>query len=255
MDVPKSPEKVTLTDVQSFVQGNIVTSRKEEIRCGDGRATQEQSKGAIRAFGEDYGIMLAIKGALGEQGVDDAKLVDSYLKAVKPERGENPKLFIHTDTHAQESGGIGCGHAKLSQGNEGGYIVEGNEAASLYQAILERPEVDIQVMEGDHNENGVLLIYSEKDQDGKRFSVNSMDTDRKSSYFVVDMEGIKDHFNTIVPKISEDLGLELSSDDAMSAYEKQQGESAQRLAFSKGIPPFRVNIDSFGTASVEKLGA
>lgn len=254
---PASEEQITLTDVKSFVDGNIVTARREEIRCGDGRTTPEQSNGAIRVFGGDYGVVLAITGAMMEAeeagGIDPGRVVGVYYDAVKPERGEDAKLFMHTDEHAQEEGGIGCGHAKLSQGeNEQEYIVPGDVAASLHQAILDRPEVDIQVLQGSHNEQGALLVYSEKDEEGNRRSVNSVGADGKGSYFVVDMDGIKDHFELVVPRIAGALGIELTAEQVMSAYERQQSASAQVLAFSKGLEAYKVTIDSSGTASIEK---
>lgn len=262
-EMHKNLEKPTLEQVTAFVTENRVDGvRVEEIRCGDGRPTPDQSNGAMRAFGEDFGMMLAIQGALWEKGgkdVDNEKLIDTYLKAVAGVRGENPRLFSHSDTHAQKDNGIGCGHAREASNpkNEDEYIYPKDKARSLFDAILKRPELDLQVLEGDHEEQAVLLVYSEKNSEGKRFSVNSKskDVDDKSSYFVVDMNAIKEHFESVVPQIAAELEIDLNAEEAMKAYEVQQGESAQRLAFSKGLPAFNVHFDSEGNSRVEPVPA
>ena len=260
MTRPSTPERTTLSDIERFVgdKENLVVVRNDEIRCGDGRPTPEQSNGAIRAFGEDFGIMFAIKAALlekGEKNVDDERLIEAYLHSVTDVRGENPKLFAHTDSHAQKDGGIGCGHAREASNpeNKDEYIAPNNSANSLFKAILKRPELDLQVLEGDHQEEAVLIVNSDKNEEGKRFSINSKDREGKHSFFVSDMNAIKDHFDLVTPRIIEELGLELSADEAMKTYEIQQNESAKRLAFSKGLEAYNVYINSSGEATVKQV--
>ena len=252
MDTPINPDKATLADVQNFVEGNIVTADTSVIRCGDGRTTPQQSNGAIRAFGEDYGMMLAIKGALlqhGQQTVDNGELIEAYVDAVKVERGDSPKLFEHTDEHSQEENGIGCGHVRLSSGpeNHGEYIVPSEDGADLYKRILESDRLDMQVLQG------ALLVRAAKNENGKRYSVNSVGVDGKGSYFVVDMDGIREHFEIIIPRIKEKLGVEFDVQEAMDAYEAQQLQSAKVLAISKGPELYEVNIDSSGVATVTQI--
>jgi hypothetical protein len=255
MNNPTSPEKISTDAVEAFVKENVVKTNRGRVECGDGRYAPEQSGGAIRALGGDFGMVFAFASAIYEKGlkISSDKLVEGYLNAVKTERGEDARLFLHTDDHNKETGGIGCGHAKLASSteNEGKYgSLTSNETKTLFETMLARLETSLQVLEGSHAEKAVIFVYG-TDEDGEvNFSVNSQDKNG-NMYFIVDMDGIKKHMEKFVPRLSEGLGVAISASEVLDTYEKQQTVTAEILAGK--LDMYKVDIDNTGTTSIAKL--
>src|SRR5258706_1281359 len=100
--------KPTREEVKKFVKETLTRANNSKIECGDGRYTPEQSDGAIRAFGGDFGMVMALAGALKDEGANlgPDEVVGRYLLAVKKVRGDETKLYHHTDTHNHELGQV-----------------------------------------------------------------------------------------------------------------------------------------------------
>lgn len=188
-EVNKEVEKA-----KKFVERNIVPADNSRVACSDGRYTPEQSNGAIRVFGGGFGVLAA-----GEKEV------------IYPD--------YHTDTHTKEHGGrLGCGHIKRLINEEG--------MAKTFEEFSAKGKET--VLEGEHQEKGVLLVYSSD------YSVNSFDGE--NMYFVVDVGRIEKLFK---------------DPEAFKTYQDQMGKTAHMLA--QGKPMFKVDIDADKKASVSFL--
>jgi hypothetical protein len=255
MNNPKSPEKISTDAVEAFVKENVVSADSSRVECGDGRYTAEQSQGAIRAFGADFGMVLAFASAVRGNGVEfsNDNLVSSYLNAIKAERGEDAKLYLQTDDHNEKSGGIGCGHVYQASKpeNEGKYgNLKSNEVKELYESMLLNPSAKLTVLNGEHLEKAVLLVYAGDADAEPKFSVNSSDG-MGNMFFIADMDGIKRYMEKFVPRMANELGIEVTPEQVWQSYEEQQNATAGILA--GGLDTYRVEIDDLGSATTEKL--
>jgi hypothetical protein len=234
---PEIMEKQT-AQVKDFVEKNIVEANDNGCECPDGRYTKEQSKGRIRLFGADLGILMSIRAALTkkEEDFSTKAIIDRYYNFIKKERGEETKIFYHTDDHSPFPN-IGCGHvAKAASGQyDELYGMRANDAQEIWDEIEKFPYSECQTLTGDHKEQGILLISSDK------FSINSQDDGKNQMYFVVDV----DRSNELLARVAEGIEIdEFTAKDLQNEYWKQVNATSTLLA--AGLPQYKVSLNGAG---------
>jgi hypothetical protein len=176
-DIIASQEKA-----RQFIEANKIKADNSKAVCGDGRFTPEQSKGYIRMFGGDEGLLMAIQGGITELGIEISytELVARLGASLRAERGDDAVIGVHTDTHNLGPDEIGCGHiAKAVEGQAKHKHVKPEHVINLHNEILSGEHEKV-VLDGHHAEEAVLLVY------GRDWSVNSFDGEQM--YFVVDID-------------------------------------------------------------------
>lgn len=226
----------TREEIEKFVKESLVPANNTRVECADGRYTPEQSQGAIRAFGGDFGFVLAFAGALKSEGtfIDPDEIVERYYRAVRQFRGEGTKLYYHTDEEHHVKGEKGCGHAAQASNpnNKNEYGVSSDEARELYDKFEKHTSSHITILQGKHEEQGVLLVK------GTNHSMNSRSKDK--SFFVVTPASIDLHIDLIAPKFSKGLIHPVDPEDVKAFYIRQQTETSRRLKADQ-LPHFDVN--------------
>lgn len=247
--------KISKEEIKQFVKEYLTEANSSRIECGDGRYTPEQSDGAIRAFGGDFGMVMALAGALKDEGtlLSADEIVARYLLAVKKIRGEETKLYHHTDTQNHAKGEMGCGHvAKASSPDHDGMYgsLTSEDVRVLYKSFSENPESNLTILEGEHKERAVLFVHGGPDDTDIHYSVNSMDA-AGNMYFVVDMDRVDRFIGEVVPVFSEGLQTPVSVESVRKNFLKQMQATADILA--PNLDRFNVEIDSRGNVSVDEF--
>ena len=247
--------KPTIEEVKKIVKENLTRANNLRIECGDGRYTSEQSDGAIRAFGGDFGMVMAFAGALKDEGthLDSDEIVTRYLRAVKKIRGSETKLYHHTDTHNHATGEIGCGHAaKASSPEHDGLYgsLTHQDVRKLYKSFAQNPDSNLTVLEGEHQEKGVLFVHGEPDDTDIHYTLNSMDKNG-NMYFVVDMDRINRFITQVVPLFSDGLLQAVDEKDVKNNFFKQMNATASLLAAD--LDKFKVIVRQDGGFSMNQL--
>jgi hypothetical protein len=236
----------SLEQARLFARRNTVKADSAKSVCGDGRFTSEQSRGYIRMFGGDEGLLMAIVGALNTHQppikIPYEELVARFGAALRflPERGENAVIGTHSDKHAEHEGRIGCGHvANAINRNVNHDKISAEEVEDLHKQVTSGKHEKV-VIDGKHAEKAVLLVY------GMHWTVNSFDAKLGQMYFVVDMDRAKDLIKKVVPG----LGIHgLTTEAVWQQFESQMLATASFLAGGKNI--FRVLFDAKGYPSVK----
>jgi len=248
--------KTTREEVEKFVKENLVTANDRHMACGDGRYEPEQSEGAIRVFGADFGMVMAFAGALKDEGtyLDPEEIVERYIRAKRKEFGADATLDYHTDTHASKEGGIGCGHiAKaLDPSHDGLYgSLTYENIKVLYKAFSKHPDSHLTVLKGPHQEKGVLLVRGASDSHEVRYSVHSKDR-KGNMYFVVDEGRIEKFIDRIVSDFS--IGLEdlVNAEDVKRNYSLQMQATVKLLGADK-LDRHRIAVNEKGHFTMEQL--
>ncbi len=235
-------------EVENFVKENLVRADNMRIECGDGRYKPEQSEGAIRAFGGDFGMVMAFAGALKSEGtfIDPDEIVERYYRAVKDFRGEDAKLYYHTDEHKHKEGKIGCGHAAGASdpANKDMYGITSDEARGLYEAFAKHPRSNSTVLEGEHKERGVIYL------EGKTHSLNSRRG--HEMYFVVTPTQIDEAIDILTPIFSKGLVVPVDAEDVKAYYIRQQYATAKLLGADK-LPVYSVRVKPSGHFVMQQL--
>lgn len=215
-----------LEKITEFVKRNTVPADNSKVECSDGRYTPEQSNGAIRVFGADFGILASIVKAAKDKGagMTEEGILSRYQVALEHRENERDgTLHFHTDGHSKEHGEVGCGHIKRLIKEEGMEELFGKLTAYKNKET---------VLMGKHEEKGVLLVYSNEK------SVNSFDPETEEMYFVVDMQRIKEYIEKITPKLSIP---HISPEDVWNSYQNQMLATASILAPNQKM--FRVSFE------------
>lgn len=234
VDIMDTPD-ITTKSVEEFAKENRVDADNSRRSCGDDRFEASQSKGAVRIFGGDEGILTAIKAAAKKAEVDvEAKdLVSKYSQILKKLYGDESKIEVHTATHALETGAIGCGFMDKAINVSGLHQdLSNQDAKEIHEAILSVPHEEV-VLGGEHAAKSVLLVH------GNQWSVNSKD--QKEQNFVVDVDRATDFLRTITPMF-EVYGLK--AEDTISEFESQMNKTAEQLA--SGLNIYDINFDVQG---------
>jgi hypothetical protein len=241
-------------EAENFVETNIVKANDSRVECGDGRYRSEQSQGAIRAFGADFGIIMAIAGTLKKEGItlNPDKIVSTYVDSVKDIRGEDARIYFHTDS-SHPIPEIGCGHIKKASSKETEELyapLVSDEVSTLYESFIVNERSRVTTLEGDHKEKAVLLVYGSNYEEDPKFSVNSSDGEG-NMYFVVDMQRTGRFIKKVFPHFSKGLTKYVPSDKVIQTYLDQMGSTASLLA--SNLDQFKVNISDDGDSSLTQL--
>lgn len=248
-------KNTTREEIEKFVKENMIPANNSRIECGDGRYTKEQADGAIRAFGGDFGMVMAFAASLKDEGtyLDSDEIIARYLRAVKKVRGEDTKLYHHTDTHNHALGEIGCGHAaKASSPQYDGLYgsLTHQDVKDLYKSFAKDPNSNLTILEGEHQEKAVLFVHGGPDDTDIHYSINSMDASG-NMYFVVDMDRINKFIGQVVPLFSDGLLVPAKEKDVRENFLKQMQATAGLLA--SDLDKFKVTIDNTGNFSMTQL--
>ncbi len=223
-----------LEKAKRFVRANLIeTVDNKRFACSDDRFKSEQSRGAVRIFGGDFGVLSAVIEAAKNAGLNNTvqNIFGRYLDFLaRPSHERDPHLYIHTDTHSH--GGIGCGHIKN--------IVEkmpwGKELFDLFTSKKDSGLVDETVLEGPHNAKGIILVNSTDK------SVNSVDQTTGEQYFVVDMERAKEYLMSLPERLAL---LNIPKEEIWKAYQRQMTDTAIEIA--AGAKQFNVSFVPMST--------
>lgn len=244
--------KTKREEIEKFVKKELVPVNNTRVECADGRYQPEQSQGAIRAFGGDFGFVLAFAAALQGEGtfIDPDEIVERYYRAVKQFRREDTRLYYHTDKDHHAEGKIGCGHAAQASSaeNEGKYGIPSEEARALYETFAKHPSSNTTILEGKHEEKGVLIVHGE----GRAVTHSINSRNENGMYFVVDAARIDTFIDLVTPIFSRGLIDAVGPEDVKASYIKQQNATAQALGADK-LPMYRVGINGNGHFMMEQL--
>lgn len=229
--------KTTGEEIEKLVKENLTRIDNSRIACIDGRFNPEQSEGAIRAPGGDFGIIMAFAGALKDEGtfIDPEEIIERYSRVKKKEFGQDAKLDYHCDSHNHNEGQIGCGHiANASDPQYDGLYgsINHKDVKELFTAFTKRPDSNLTVLEGHHEEKAVLLVYGHPKDEDVAYSIHSRDS-KGNMYFVADMDRAIKYIKKITPQFSVGLQVPVSVDDVIINYLKQMQATLSLLALDK----------------------
>ena len=242
-------KKITREEVEKFVKENLVPANDEWTVCADGRYDHEQSRGGTRAFGADFGPIIAIAATLKDDGthLSAEEIVERYWRAKCQVVGKKTKLNYHTDTHNLDSDKIGCGHiAKATNPEHDGLYgsITFQEVQDLYTSFSKHPEAELTVLKGNHEERAVLLGR------GTSHSVHSKDK-KGRMYFVADVDRTNMFIDRIVPFFSVGLLYPVNAEKVKQNYHRQMQATSDLIA--AGLDQFKVTIRPDGSFSMNQL--
>lgn len=248
-------KKVTREEIEKFVKENLVTANDRRVACGDGRYMPEQSEGAIRAFGADFGIIMAFSATLKDEGtfIDPKEIVERYSRAKKSEFGQDAVFDYHCDSHSHEAGQIGCGHiAKASDPKYDGLYgsINHEDVSKLFDAFTKHIDSQLTVLEGHHEEKAILLVHGHPEEDEVAYSVNSRNN-KGDMYFVADIDRTIKLIKRLAPKFSSGLLDPVNPDDVVINYLKQMSATASIIA--PNLDQHKVVVSSRGYESMSQL--
>lgn len=225
-------------------------------RCVDGRHTKEQAENSFAFAGADVGLVMALSRA----SAGKIDLITSYKAVSRALKRMGTSFFYHTDTHAQHdehkhdthSIFFGCGHALKPTDMELAkrYGIDPKQQALLIALIKsgkrdeDMAELDETVLDGNHLEEGVLVVDSEK------FTVEPM-SEAGQQYFVYDLRLIRAFMKMVWEELKQDATLDLSGislDNFIEAEGAQRDVTVDELATKKGKPTFKVIQKNDGLA-------
>ncbi len=244
--------KPTTEEIKKFVKEALTRANNARIECIDGRYTPEQSEGALRAPGGDFGMVMAIAGALKDEGtyLEPEEIVERYLTSVMKKRGSDAQLYFHDD---DSSHAIGCGHIARASSpeHEGLYgSLTHQEVGQLYEVFTSHPRVHKTVLEGPHAEKGVIVVAAESEEAPVPYTINSRDA-KGNMYFVADIDRANRFIDKVVPHFSQGLVKPVSSEDVKRNFLIQLNATVTLLAGDK--EKFKVTIGESGEFSMNQL--
>lgn len=239
----QNPENTpTVDQVKLFAKENRVPANNDLIACGDGRYKSEQSRGGIRLFGADTGVLMAILAAANKNSIQitTPDMYRDFKPAVKAVRGEGAEVEYHSK----------CGHEGKSsdEANEGKYLnLKPQDVRGIHEALKKDPDAHEVHLEGEHAEVGVLIVDNDPDTENP-YSVNSQDKDGRM-FFVVDAGRNKKYVEDIVAALNVDG---ITAEDVNEALSAHTGATASLLA--AGLERYHVVFDKQGEPQVTLLG-
>lgn len=198
-EIPPSEKDQELLPVRDFVERNKFKLRNfVDIGCSDGR--DEQSRGKIKVFGGDAGIIADILALVKERnlGISVKECVDLYFSAIRELRGKNARINYYKES---DSGDNDVGYDDLTKIAEGSEVFFGvnidNELKELIDYLKEcKGDIANEVMlSGEHKAKGVITVG----RLDPRWSVEPFDPKTKESYFVRGSGGLWPFLNKLTP--------------------------------------------------------
>ena len=245
-------EAHTVDTVLQFARENKVLANDKLVACGDDRYTSMQSKGAIRVFGADLGVLLATRAAVNKQAlhIPPEDLYRRYKTAVKAVRGADAEVTYHSDSKHLEKDEFGCGHEGLSadKANTGKYQnLSPQDVRDIHAQVSQDENAERVILEGGHNPQGVLLVDNASDTKNPH-SVSSTGKDGKM-FFVVDKGRSREYVEEIVAAMQIDG---ITAEEVNKALAAHTTTTASLLA--AGLEQYEVLYDAFGEPQVAAIG-
>ncbi len=233
---------VDIKKTSEYVLCNIVEAR-EGRKCVDGRYLPTQGGGMIARPGGDFGYVMALL-ALNRQkklGLSPEQCFEAVY-AVVSQKGDG-HFYMHTDHHADpdastHKGLIGCGHlAKAADAAiSAKYGVDAQEIVQLVNYARNiahvMPTMEIVNLEGEHNEEGVLVINSDQ------YTVNAEDPNLGWMYFIYDAARDTEYLKYLVGELN--IGG-VSFEEMKKESDLQLSATLHNLA--KGLPIYKVSFE------------
>jgi hypothetical protein len=249
-------KKATREEIEKFVKENLTrVDQSGRVVCIDGRINPEQSEGAIRAPGGDFGIIMAFAGALKDEGtfIDPGEIIERYSRAKKQEFGQDTKFDYHCDSHNHNKGKIGCAHiANASDpkydGLYGSLIY--TDVRKLFDAFTKNHNSNLTILEGHHEEKAVLMVYGHPQDEDVAYSIHSRDR-KGNMYFVADIDRAINLIKKLTPQFSVGLQVPVSADVVIIDYLKQLEATVDLIASDKD--KHRITVDNERNFSMEQL--
>jgi hypothetical protein len=242
-------DRIIPTDVAgttAYVEKNIVTAR-EGRKCVDGRYTADTATGMLARPGGDCGYVMALLAINKKKklGMTPEQCLNAVYKVICQKM--HGAFCMHTDHHVDPDHEefndrlhqtlIGCGHlAKATkQLIREPYDVDNEDVKKIIAYAKNLAEVSDHVemvnLEGDHKEQGVLLI------EGDTYTVNACDTEKQ--YFIYD----KTRDDAFMKKLVDAMALPgVSFEDMQAESDVQLQATLHNLA--KGLPLYTVSFTS-----------
>jgi|GEM_PF-2354400 len=238
----------------AYVKKNTVPA-KEGRKCVDGRYTSKTSRGMLARAGGDCGYVMALMAINNKKklGMTPEQCFNIVYKVIQ-QRMHGP-FCIHTDHHVDPETGkehtnihktiIGCGHLSkaANQKFREKYDVANKDMKKVIAYVRNLAEInnniDMVNLEGDHKEQGVLLIDSEE------YTVSA--TDLHKMYFIYDKARDENFMRKLV-KVMDIPGV--TFEDMQEESDKQLQVTLHLLA--KGLPLYHVTY-TYKTPKVEYI--
>ncbi len=234
-----------LPGTTAYVQKNTVLARAGR-KCVDGRYPPDTASGMLARAGGDCGYVMALM-AINKKnklGLSPEQCFNAVYKVIHQKL--HGAFCIHTDHHIDPEHVeankqmhqtlIGCGHlakaASQSRLREQ-YDVHGEDVKRIIAYARNLAEisegVDIVNLNGEHREQGVLLIDSET------HTVNAMDLENQKMYFIYD----KKRDEEFMKKLVVEMDLQgVTYEDMKKEADIQLEATLHNLA--KGLPLYHV---------------
>lgn len=240
--IPVEIEKTT-----AYVLANTVVAT-DGRKCVDGRYTSDTASGMIARAGGDCGYVMALMAINKKKKLHltPEQCFNAVYKVIKLDM--NGTFCLHTDHHADPENRnanlkmhqtlIGCGHIAAASKRKirSRYDVSNDDVKKMVLYVRNLADitrdVDMVNLQGEHREQGVLLIESNK------FTVNAMDGKGKGMYFIYDK--LRDE--EFMRQLTKEMAIVgVSFEDMKKESDIQLQATLHNLA--KGLPLYHVKYD------------
>ncbi len=244
-----------LEQVKGFAAANsrALSETNKLARCVDGRYENIDDMPLLAKPGADAGDLMIAFGALNDLklSLPNERVLQTVLDVV----GGAANFRFHTDDHAGEVPGMGCGHIKQAKLDPIAYGLEQSQIDYIYDELprlLDQGAEQI-TLHGDHAEQAVIVVDSET-----HGLVPLVRTDEGlQEAFIYQQTLHQGQLRTLVRLLHEasvEAGHTVEeqqvSVSATNVFAKQLGQTLDRLA--KGLPIYNVHINSSGQAEVKE---
>lgn len=235
-----------VAETTAYVQKNTVLA-KEGRKCVDGRYPPETASGMLARPGGDCGYVMALLAINKKKKLNltPEQCLNAVYKVICQKMSGS--FCMHTDHHSDPNHKeindkmhqtlIGCGHlAKATkQLLREPYDVDNDDVKRIIAYAKNLAEVSDHVelvnLNGDHKEQGVLLVESDK------YTVNA--TDSSKQYFIYD----KTRDDAFMAKLVKEMAIPgVSLKDMKEESDIQLQATLHNLA--KGLPLYKVTYEN-----------
>ncbi len=232
-----------LKDTLAYVEKNTV-SAKDGRKCVDGRYPPDTASGMLARPGGDCGYVMALLAINKKKGLGmtPEQCLNAVYKVIRQKF--HGAFCMHTDHHVDHNEEdlndkmhqtlIGCGHlAKATkQLWREPYDVDNDDVKKIIAYAKNLAEVSDHVelvnLDGDHKEQGVLLI------EGDKYTVNA--TDETKQFFIYD----KSRDDAFMKKLVDEMAIDgVTFEDMLAESDVQLQATLHNLA--KGLPLYKVS--------------
>ncbi|MFH1827392.1 MAG: hypothetical protein ABH812_03120 [bacterium] len=184
-------EGVLMQDIRTFVETNNYLVENEVLsRCIDGRYIGEDGLPVLAIPGADIGQVGMLFAAANESGVklDPEKAFSALVDTV----GGVENIRIHTDSHNKDGIAAGCGYfgqIKRKPWLFGITIDQVDIIEQGFEKLVEQGANQI-VLEGDHQEEGVLIVRGDRSvkPNGKYFIHHDTLIDKRNKLLITSLQ-------------------------------------------------------------------